>query len=417
MGPDPETEREQEGERVILVGVSGASREEALSSLDELEELARTAGASCARRVLQNLDRPDPVSYVGSGKLDEIALLVEAEEADGIICDDELTTVQLRTLADALGCKIMDRTLLILDIFAMRARTREGRLQVELAQLQYRLSRLSGAGKAMSRLGGGIGTRGPGEKKLESDRRRIRRRITSLKRELEEGKAHRQLLRDGRKRSLRPVVSIVGYTNAGKSTLFNALTGAGVCANDRLFDTLDSTTRIMRLPDGREILLSDTVGFIRKLPHHLVDAFRSTLEETAYADVILHVADVSSPRLDEQMQVVHDTLRELGVRGTPVITLFNKADRPDADPDRIRDGRADRTLRVSALKGEGLGVLKDLLAQVLSEDQVVIERLYPYDQAGKLALIRRYGQLYEEEYLEEGIRVKASVPLSIYGSV
>ena len=404
-------------ERFILVGVSGRLREEAAQSLDELEELTKAAGAEAVGRVLQSLERPDPVTYVGSGKLLEIEALLDACEADGIICDDELSTVQLRELADALGCKIMDRTLLILDIFAMRARTKEGRLQVELAQLQYRLSRLAGAGKAMSRLGGGIGTRGPGEKKLETDRRRIRRRITSLKRELAEGKAHRELLRDGRKRGLRPVVSLVGYTNAGKSTLFNALTGAGVGAVNRLFDTLDSTTRVTRMPDGQEILLTDTVGFIRKLPHHLVEAFRSTLEETAKADVIVHVADLSCPRLDEQMHVVAETLHDLGVKGTPIITVLNKADRPDADPVRSHAPGSDYTLRISALTGQGLDQLMSLLSEVTTRDQVVIERLYSYEDAGKLSLIRRYGQIYEEEYLEEGIRVRACVPLTIYGNV
>ena len=329
-------------------------------------------------------------------------ILVRACDATGIICDDELSSIQLKGLEEALECKIMDRTLLILDIFAARAVSSEGKIQVELAQLKYRASRLSGLGTSLSRLGGGIGTRGPGEKKLETDRRLIRTRITQLKRELEEVRQHRELLREGRKRSKIPVAALVGYTSAGKSSLLNALTGSEILADAMLFSTLDTTTRSLTLPDGQEILLTDT--------------FRSTLEEARYADYILHVVDTSNPQMELQMQVVYDTLRELKVEDKKIVTLLNKQDKLLA-PMVVKDFRADASLAVSAKTGQGLEDLKNLLSSWMMEGKIYIERLYPYDKAGTISLIRGYGILLEEEYLPEGIRVKAYVPKDIYPRV
>ena len=337
-------------------------------------------------------------------------------DATGIICDDELSPAQLRNLEQELECKVMDRTLLILDIFASRAITSEGKIQVELAQLQYRLARLAGLGKSLSRLGGGIGTRGPGEKKLEMDRRLVKARIAQLRRELEEVKRHRELIRERRKKSRIPVAAIVGYTNAGKSTLLNTLTEAGVLEEDQLFATLDSTTRMLELEGGGQVLLTDTVGFIRKLPHHLIEAFRSTLEEARYADIILHVVDASNPHLEKQMHVVYDTLEQLEVKNKTVITLFNKQDRlPEKTV--LKDRKADHTRYISARTGEGLEELKRLLEKILTENQILIERIYNYTEAGKLQVIRKYGQLLEEEYREEGIYVKALVPKEVYGGL
>ena len=291
-------------ERVILVAVRKSDKENTEQSLDELCELASTAGAVTVARVIQNLDNFNPATYIGKGKIDEIKELIIEYDATGIICDDELSPAQMNNLSDALEIKVMDRTLLILDIFAGRANTNEGKIQVELAQLRYRSSRLSGLGNALSRLGGGIGTRGPGETKLEMDRRIIHERIGQLKHELEAVVTHRELTRSQRSRSNIPVVAIVGYTNAGKSTLLNTLTGAGILAENKLFATLDPTTRGLELESGQQILLTDTVGFISKLPHHLVEAFKSTLEEAVYADIILHVVDASNPAMDSQMYVV-----------------------------------------------------------------------------------------------------------------
>ena len=399
----------EEQERVILVGVQENGGANAEESLDELAELASTAGAKVEGRLVQVREAIHPGTYIGKGKLEELKILVRACDATGIICDDELSSIQLKGLEEALECKIMDRTLLILDIFAARAVSSEGKIQVELAQLKYRASRLSGLGTSLSRLGGGIGTRGPGEKKLETDRRLIRTRITQLKRELEEVRQHRELLREGRKRSKIPVAALVGYTSAGKSSLLNALTGSEILADAMLFSTLDTTTRSLTLPDGQEILLTDTVGFINKLPHHLIDAFRSTLEEARYADYILHVVDTSNPQMELQMQVVYDTLRELKVEDKKIVTLLNKQDKLLA-PMVVKDFRADASLAVSAKTGQGLEDLKNLLSSWMMEGKIYIERLYPYDKAGTISLIRGYGILLEEEYLPEGIRVKAYVP-------
>ena len=406
----------EEQERVILVGVQENGGANAEESLDELAELASTAGAKVEGRLVQVREAIHPGTYIGKGKLEELKILVRACDATGIICDDELSSIQLKGLEEALECKIMDRTLLILDIFAARAVSSEGKIQVELAQLKYRASRLSGLGTSLSRLGGGIGTRGPGEKKLETDRRLIRTRITQLKRELEEVRQHRELLREGRKRSKIPVAALVGYTSAGKSSLLNALTGSEILADAMLFSTLDTTTRSLRLADTQEILLSDTVGFIRKLPHHLVEAFKSTLEEAKYADIIIHVVDASNPHQDTQMFVVYETLRQLGAEGKPIITVFNKQDKLET-PGYFRDFHAEYSIPVSAKTGQGLEELKEALLEILRRDQVYIERLYSFAEAGKIQLIRTQGQLVSEEYVPDGIEVKAYVPKEIWGKV
>ena len=406
----------QEKERVILVGVSVDDGDDTEESLDELAELSLTAGAETVGKVIQKREQIHPGTYVGKGKLDEIKDLLWETEADGIICDDELTPVQLGNLRDELDTKVMDRTLVILDIFASRASTSEGKIQVELAQLKYRQSRLTGYGTSLSRLGGGIGTRGPGEKKLEMDRRLIKSRIAQLNRELKDVKRHREVTREQRSRNYVPVVAIVGYTNAGKSTLLNKLTGADILAEDKLFATLDPTTRGLKLPSGQEILLTDTVGFIRKLPHHLIEAFRSTLEEAKYADIILHVVDVSNPQMEQQMYTVYETLYQLGVQEKPILTAFNKQDRLE-EVFTVRDFKADDTVKISARTGEGLGILKEKLETVLREQKIAIEKMYSYKEAGKIQLIRKYGELIDEEYLEEGILVKAYVPKNIYERV
>lgn len=402
-------------ERVILVAVRKSDRENTEQSLDELCELASTAGAVTVARVIQNLDNFNPATYIGKGKIDEIKELIIEYDATGIICDDELSPAQMNNLSDALEIKIMDRTFLILDIFAARANTNEGKIQVELAQLRYRSSRLSGLGNALSRLGGGIGTRGPGETKLEMDRRIIHERIGQLKHELEAVVTHRELTRSQRSRSNIPVVAIVGYTNAGKSTLLNTLTGAGILAENKLFATLDPTTRGLELESGQQILLTDTVGFISKLPHHLVEAFKSTLEEAVYADIILHVVDASNPAMDSQMYVVYDTLEKLGAGDKPIITAFNKIE--IAGNKVLKDFKADKTVNISALHGDGLTELKDTIEEVLRESKIYIEKTYSYTEASKISLIRKYGQLISEEYVAEGIEVKAYVPTEIYDKV
>ena len=409
-------ELKQVKEKVILVGVSTDDHDDTEKSLDELEELASTAGAVTVGRVVQNLSQIHPVTYVGKGKLDEIKDLLWETEATGIICDDELSPIQLGNMEDALNTKIMDRTLIILDIFANRASTNEGKIQVELAQLKYRQSRLVGLGKSLSRLGGGIGTRGPGEKKLEMDRRLINGRIAQLNRELKDVKRHREVTREQRSRNQVPVIAIVGYTNAGKSTLLNTLTGADVLEEDKLFATLDPTTRNLKLPSKQEVLLTDTVGFIRKLPHHLIEAFKSTLEEAKYADIILHVVDASNPQMDEQMYIVYETLMNLEVKNKPVITAFNKQDKVDGEV-ILRDFKADHVVNISAKTGEGLENLQNVIEEVLREQKILIEQLYPYADAGKIQLIRKYGELLEEEYREEGIFAKGYIPIEIYEKV
>lgn len=403
-------------EKVILVGVDTGGAESEESSLDELAELARTAGAQVAGRLIQARESIHPGTYIGKGKLSELKDLLWETDSTGIICDDELTSAQIGNLEEELSCKVIDRTLLILDIFAARAVSGEGKIQVELAQLRYRASRLSGLGRSLSRLGGGIGTRGPGEKKLEMDRRLIRERISRLKKELRDVERHRELIRNQRSQSGMKTAALVGYTSAGKSSIENALTDAGIPEDAMLFSTLDTTTRGLMLDGTQEILVTDTVGFIRKLPHHLVEAFRSTLEEAAYADIIIHVVDVSNPQMDTQMHVVYETLRQLGAEGKPVVTLFNKQDLLDA-PGVQRDFRADYSIPTSARTGEGLNELKHALLEIIRRDQIYIERLYDFADAGKIQLIRSRGQLVSEEYVPEGIAVKAYVPQDIYGRV
>lgn len=403
-------------ERVILVGVSEQDGDDAEDSLAELAELVKTAGASVAGTLIQKRELIHPGTYVGTGKVAEIAELLEHTGATGIVCDDELSPAQLKNLETMLNTKVMDRTLIILDIFADRATTSEGKIQVELAQLKYRLSRLTGLGRSMSRLGGGIGTRGPGEKKLEIDRRLINDRIAQLNRELKEVVKHREIARAKRERNAVPVVAIVGYTNAGKSTLLNHLTDAEVLEEDKLFATLDPTTRMLELEGHQQVLLTDTVGFIRKLPHHLIEAFKSTLEEAKYADYIIHVVDASNPQRDKQMYIVYETLDHLGVKNKKILTLFNKID-IRTDDDQLQDFRADHVLQISATENAGLDAVKDVLQEMLREDKIYIERVIPYAQAGVLQLVRNKGELVSEEYVPEGISIRAYVPMEVYGKL
>lgn len=403
-------------ERLILVGISGQSQESTSNSLDELEELIHTANAQVVGRMIQSRETVHPGTYLGSGKLQELRQMIYELDATGIVCDDELSPAQIRNMEDILDTKIMDRTLVILDIFASRATTHEGKIQVELAQLRYRATRLVGMRRSLSRLGGGIGTRGPGEKKLEVDRRLIHSRIGQLKAELKDVMMHREVTRRKRGKNQIPVVSLVGYTNAGKSTLFNYLTNAGVLEEDKLFATLDPATRTIELEDGQQVLLTDTVGFIHKLPHHLIEAFRSTLEEAKYADVILHVVDASNPQCDLHMHVVYETLAELGITDKPIITVFNKIDLLESQ-EILKDTRAEATIQISAKTGKNIEELLDCISKKLKANQVFIERLFTYDKAGDIQLIRKFGQLISEEYTEDGIAVTAYVPLEIYGKL
>ena len=416
-------ENKEEKERVILVGVCVSDGDDTEVSLKELKELVKTAGAETVEVMIQNREAVHPGTYVGKGKIEEIAAMLAFHDADGIVCDDELSPAQMKNLEDALQCKVMDRTMVILDIFAQHARTGEGKLQVELAQLKYRATRLIGSYSAMSRIGGGaagasggIGTRGPGEKKLEVDRRLIKARIAQLNRELEQVKKNREVARSMRERNRTPVIAIVGYTNAGKSTLLNTLTDAGVLEENKLFATLDTTTRVLKLESGEQVLLTDTVGFIRKLPHHLIDAFRSTLEEAKYADMILHVVDASNPDMDGQMHIVYETLRNLGVKDKPVITAFNKQDLL-TEPEACRDLKADKVVKISAKQGNGLPELLEVIADLLREGKVYVEKVISYAEGNKLALIRKYGELLSEEYVAEGTAVKAYVPKDLYGQL
>lgn len=409
-------ENEQMEEKVILVGVSEQEGDDAEDSLAELAELVRTAGAVVVGTLMQKRESIHPGTYVGTGKVDEIAQLLTIAGATGIVCDDELSPSQMKNLEAILATKVMDRTLIILDIFAARATTSEGKIQVELAQLKYRLSRLSGFGKSMSRLGGGIGTRGPGEKKLEMDRRLINDRIAQLNRELKEVVKHRDITRARRQKNDIPVVAIVGYTNAGKSTLLNHLTDAKVLEEDKLFATLDPTTRLLALDGHQQVLLTDTVGFIRKLPHHLIEAFKSTLEEAKYADYIFHVVDASNPQMDKQMHIVYETLDRLGVKNKKMVTLFNKMDQRTED-EPLQDFRADHILMISAACNRGIDEIKALLQELLREDKVYVERVIPYAQAGMIQLVREKGELVSEEYVPEGIAIQAYVPMEVYGKL
>ena len=406
-------------EKVILVGVSEQDGDDAEDSVAELAELVKTAGATVVGTMIQKRELIHPGTYIGSGKVAELKLLVEELGATGIVCDDELSPAQLRNLEDMLDTKVMDRTLIILDIFAARATTSEGKIQVELAQLKYRLSRLTGLGRSMSRLGGGIGTRGPGEKKLEIDRRLIKDRIAQLNRELKEVRQHRDITRAQREKNQMPVAAIVGYTNAGKSTLINTLTNAGVLEEDKLFATLDPTTRLLSLGNDEPLLMTDTVGFIDKLPHHLIDAFRSTLEEAKHADLIVHVVDCSNPEHETQMQVVYQTLKELGVEGKPIFTLMNKQDLLSEEEKNLfeRDMQADRTIEISGKDGTGLDELREVLLSFLRNRKKYVERLYGYDEMGKIQLLRKYGQIVTEEYRDDGVAVTGYVPNEYYNQI
>ena len=406
------TDTTSANEKYILVAVATGDEEAAWDSLDELADLLDTAGGTVSCQVVQNLDHPDRATYIGKGKALELREMVSIQEADGIICDDELSASQMRNLSELTDTKVIDRTTLILDIFASHAKTREGRLQVEIAQQKYRYARLRGMGEALSRLGAGIGTRGPGETKLETDRRVIQKRISKLSDEIEAMKRARDTARKKRSDSPLPAAAIVGYTNAGKSTLLNRLTGSDMLSEDKLFATLDPTTRAALLPDGQKVLFTDTVGFINKLPHNLVDAFRSTLEEAGYADIILHVIDASDPQAEMHRKVVYDTLRELDISGRPVITVWNKADLISKD-EVFRDFDSDASVRISARTGEGIEDLCETVAKILRENRIFIDKIIPYSEAALVARIRTAGQLISEEYEENGIHVRAYVPASM----
>ena len=406
------TENTDHTEKYILVAVASGDEEAAWDSLDELSDLLDTAGGETVMQVVQNLAHPDKATYIGKGKAAEIREAIEIHEADGIICDDELTASQMRNLSELTGAKVIDRTTLILDIFAAHARTREGKLQVEIAQQKYRYARLRGMGEALSRLGAGIGTRGPGETKLETDRRVIQKRIKILSDDIEAMKRARDTARKKRSENAVPTAAIVGYTNAGKSTLLNRLTGSDVLSEDKLFATLNPTTRAAVLPDGQQVLFTDTVGFINKLPHNLVDAFRSTLEEAGYADVIVHVIDASDPQAEMHRRVVYDTLIDLGISDKPVITLWNKTDLLGEDA-MFRDFGANASVKVSAKTGAGIDEFYDELARILRDSRLYIDTVIPYKNTAVVAEIRKAGQLLSEDYEEDGIHIKAYVPRAL----
>lgn len=400
-------------ERVILVAVemderNSRSAMETEACLDELEELVKTAGATAVARSIQKRERIHPGHYLGTGKIEEVKAMVAAYNATGIVCDDELSPAQLKNLELMLDTKVMDRTMVILDIFAARALSGEGKIQVELAQLKYRLSRLVGIGASMSRLGGGIGTRGPGETKLETDRRYIKERIAELNREAQDIRTHRELLRAQRSKKGTPVISLVGYTNAGKSTILNYLSDAEVLAEDKLFATLDTTTRKVELPGGSEIFLTDTVGFIQKLPHHLVQAFRATLEELQYADILLHVVDASNPNRTEHMKVVYETLKSLGCENTPVLTVFNKMDN-DVELPLPMDTMARDIVQVSAAKGEGMDVLLERIEKLLQSFRKSMTALVPYTEGSLIGWVHGRCEIIREEHTGEGVLLEVYV--------
>lgn len=399
-------------EKIILISVDPDDGQDIDANLDELEELIKTAGGVVVGRMIQKKESVDKATYIGSGKTLELKALVEELGATGVCSDDELSPMQIKNLEELIDTKIIDRTTVILDIFASRASTREGKIQIELAQLKYRSSRLVGMRSSLSRLGGGIGTRGPGEKKLEIDRRVIKERIAQLQRELEDVKQHREVMRKQRINGSLPVVAIVGYTNAGKSTLLNHLTLAGVLEEDKLFATLDPTSRNYTLGNGQEIIITDTVGFIKKLPHHLINAFRSTLEEAKYADIILHVVDISNPNADEQIATVYETLGRLGIQDKPVITAFNKIDKVDELP-VIKDFKANETVYIAAKHEKGLDKLSAAIEAEVLKSRNYIEKLIPYSDAGIINRIRKSGNILEEDYREDGIYIRAYADKSI----
>lgn len=395
-----------EVEKAILVAaiLNDSDKE----SIEELKELAKTAGAEVVGEVIQQRHVIDKAFYIGRGKIEEVKHYIDATNANLVICNDELSGIQLKNIEDALGVKVIDRTNLILDIFAKRARSKEGMLQVELAQLKYRLPRLIGIGTELSRLGGGIGTRGPGETKLETDRRHIRNRIKAIEKQLDEIKKHRNLLRERRRKNEIPIVAIVGYTNAGKSSLINALTDANVYVEDKLFATLDPTSRRLTLPSGRNVIITDTVGFIRKLPHDLVEAFKSTLEEAKYADILLHVIDITSKDMEEKIKVVQNVLYDLGAAEKPIINVYNKIDLLDFVPQND-----DKHIYISAKEKIGLDVLLKAIDDLVFTDVEIIEFNIPYKNISEYNYLKENAKIIEEKYGDKGIYVKAEVRPSI----
>ncbi len=397
----------------ILVGLD-TGEYDAYVSIDELEELARTAGAEVFAKLIQKRDKPDNATYLGGGKLFELKNICDENEIDLLIFDGELTPSQQRNIENITDVRVVDRTMLILDIFALNARTGEGKLQVELAQLKYSLPRLGGKGTEMSRLGGGIGTRGPGESKLESDRRHIHRRINALEAQLKTLSKRRMLLRERRKKNAVTTVAIVGYTNAGKSTLLNALTNAGVLAENKLFATLDPTSRALKLPDGRTVLLVDTVGFISRLPHDLVEAFKSTLEEVVYADLILNICDASDNEVEEHIRVTKGVVSELGASDKPMLTVYNKCDKV---PNLRFFGESGNDVRISALKGIGLEKLLETMCSMLGNTRRKVKMLLPYAEGAVVSKIRKEGAVMNEEYRDDGIFVEAVLDGSFLNNV
>ena len=396
----------QQEERVLLVAAikKTHNEKEAIESIDELEELVETAGGYVLDKIIQKLDHISATHYIGSGKIEELRQIIQHYEATGIVCDDELTPMQMKNLSNLLDTKVMDRTMIILDIFAKHSRSKEGNIQVEMAQLRYQYSRLTGYGEMLSRQGGGIGSKGAGEKKLELDKRHIRTRIEKLRQELEEIQKHRNLIRSRRDKNSIPVVAIVGYTNAGKSTLLNVLTGSDVYVKDQLFATVDPTTRAAQLPSGTEIMLTDTVGFIRKLPHHLIKAFYSTLEEAKYADIILHVMDVSSPHLMTHQQVVYDTLEKLEISGIPIIAVYNKIDKVnDIYP---KDQRATYEVSTSAKNKINTDALLQTIEDIIYDNMLAFTVRIPYDKSELVAYCHEKGERIEQQYENEGVLIK-----------
>ena len=402
-------------ERAVLVGLNADCfrKEQTASeeSLEELEALLETAGGFCTAKILQNRHTPDAHSFIGEGKAQEVRMLIEATASTMAVFDNELSPGQIRALEEILGVTVLDRSALILDIFAQRAKTREGRLQVELAQYQYLLPRLSGMGKSLSRQGGGIGTRGPGETKLESDRRHIRERITRLQNELAQVRQVRSVQRERRMKNSVPVVAIVGYTNAGKSTLLNQLTGAGIPANNRLFDTLDTTSRQLTVSDNLDVILSDTVGFISKLPHHLVDAFRATLEELEFADLLLHVIDSADPNREEHIAVVDKLISQLAKPGTPVLQCYNKADLVSRE--EIPVGQD--VVAISAAKGQGMDKLLSAIEKALDKGLHHVVVTLPYSMGGMVETLHSGAQVKSVEYTADGIEIETVVDEILYG--
>ena len=404
-------------ERAVLVGLNAdcftAAQTATNETLEELEALLETAGGFCTGKVLQNRHTPDSHSFIGEGKAIEVRMLVEATESNMVVFDNELSPGNIRALEEILGVTVLDRSALILDIFAQRAKTKEGRLQVELAQYKYLLPRLSGMGVSLSRQGGGIGTRGPGETKLESDRRHIRERIARLQSELEQVRQVRSVQRERRMKNSVPVVAIVGYTNAGKSTLLNHLTGAGIPANNRLFDTLDTTSRQLHVSDNLDVILSDTVGFIAKLPHHLVDAFRATLEELEYADLLLHVIDSADPNREEHINVVDRLITKLAKPGTPVLRCYNKADIVSAEDIPIGQD----VVKISAARGDGMEALLKAIEKALGHSRHHVTVTLPYSMGGMVETLHDGAQVLNTDYTAEGIVVEAVLDPILYGKL